>query len=145
MILLDANMLLYAVNRDAPHHAAARTWLETALSGNQPVGLAWVVILAFLRISTNRRIFEHPLEIEQATQFIDEWLEQPVTSIVLPGQNHWRILQNLVHQTGTGGNLTTDAHIAALCLEHGASIASTDNDFKRFAGLKHINPLQSGY
>ena len=145
MILLDANMLLYAVNRDAPHHAAARTWLETALSGTQPVGLAWVVILAFLRISTNRRIFERPLEIRQATQFIDEWLEQPVTSVVLPGQNHWQILQTLVRQTGTGGNLTTDAHIAALCLEHGAAIVSTDHDFKRFPGVDHINPLQSSH
>lgn len=142
MMLLDANLLLYAVNRDLPQHKKARVWLEKTLSGEQIVGVPWVVILAFLRLATNPRVFEHPLAIESATEYIDEWLAQPVVSAVVPGSNHWQILRNLLAGCGTGGNLTTDAHIAALAIEHGYAVYSTDHDFKRFAGVTHINPLR---
>ncbi|MDZ7642040.1 MAG: type II toxin-antitoxin system VapC family toxin [Desulfurivibrio sp.] len=142
MILLDVNLLLYAVNHDLPQHEQARSWLEKALSGEESVGLPWVVILAFLRLTTNQRVFEHPQTIKEAGAYIDEWLAQPVVSAVVPGPNHWSVLRNLLAASGTGGNLTTDAHIAALAIEHGYTVYSTDHDFKRFAGLSHINPLQ---
>jgi toxin-antitoxin system PIN domain toxin len=143
MILVDANLLLYAVNRDLPQHAQARAWLESVLSGPERVGLPWVVVLAFLRITTSLRIFERPLSIEQASAYVDAWLSLPIVRPVVPGQGHWPIVRNLLETSGTGGNLTTDAHIAALALEQGYTIYSADNDFKRFAGLRHVNPLMA--
>lgn len=143
MILVDANLLLYAVNRDLPRHRAARAWFEQVLSGSENVGLPWVVLLAFLRLATNRRIFERPLSPGDACAYIEEWLKQPVVAAVTPGDGHWSILCNLLAESGTGGNLTTDAHIAALALEQGYTVYSTDNDFKRFPGLRHVNPLES--
>ena len=143
MILVDANSLLYAVNLDLPQHARARAWLEEVLSGNESVGLPWLVILAFLRLTTNARVFERPLTVEQSVAYIEEWLSQPVVTTVAPGKGHWRILHNLLTASGTGGNLTTDAHIAALALEHGYTVYSSDNDFARFSGLRHVNPLLS--
>lgn len=143
MILLDANLLLYAVNRDLPQHAAARVWLEGILSGSASVGLPWVVVLAFLRITTSARIFERPLASEQAGAYLDAWFALPVVKPVVPGPGHWGILKSLLAASGTGGNLTTDAHIAALALEQGYTVYSADNDFKRFPGLRYINPLQA--
>lgn len=142
MILVDANLLLYAVNADLPQHAEARAWWERVLSGSAAVGLPWVVMLAFLRLATNPRIFDRPLGVEAAMAYLDEWLAQPVVSAVAPGARHWQILRNLLALSGTAGNLTTDAHIAALALEHGYAVYSADNDFKRFPGLSHRNPLQ---
>lgn len=141
MILVDANLLIYAVNLDSPHHKPARVWWENMLSGTAAVGIPWVSLLAFLRLCTNPRVFSCPLAAEQAIAYADEWLAQPPVRLVAPGAAHWAILRNLLTQTGTAGNLTTDAHIAALALEHGCSIYSADNDFRRFPGLKHINPL----
>jgi hypothetical protein len=141
MILVDANLLLYAVNRDLSQHLRSRAWLEEVLSGNENVGLPWVVILAFLRLTTNARVFEKPLAVEQAVAYIEEWLAQPQVTAVIPGKGHWLILHNLLTVSGTGGNLTTDAHIAALAIEHGYTVYSTDNDFRRFSGLRHVNPL----
>lgn len=142
MILVDANLLLYAINSDLPPHPQARYWWETTLSGTESVGIPWVVILAFLRLTTSSRVFESPLNPEQALGYIDEWLEQPMTEALRPGPNHWIILRNLLEGTGTAGNLTTDAHIAALALENGYTVYSADNDFQRFAGVKHVNPLE---
>jgi len=142
MILVDANLLLYAVNSDLPQHARAREWWENALSGDALVGLPWVVILAFLRIGTNPRIFTRPMTIEQAGAYVEEWLKRPNVRTLSPGKDHWQILNSLLLATGTAGNATTDAHIAALALEHGYTVHSADNDFKRFAGLRHVNPLQ---
>lgn len=142
MILLDANLLLYAVNRDLPQHEKARAWLEKVLSGEESVGLPWVVILAFLRITTNPRVFEHPFTIEAAAEYVNKWLAQPVVAPVVPGPNHWPVLRSLLAASGAGGNLTTDAHIAALAIEHGYTVYSTDYDFNRFVGVSHINPLQ---
>lgn len=141
MILVDVNLLLYAVNRDLPQHEAAREWWEGVLSDGKPVALAWVVMLAFLRLSTNPRVFERPLSIDAAVAYVDEWLAIPVVKPALPGPGHWRILRQLISDSGAGGNLTTDAHLAALALEQGATLHSADNDFKRFPGLIHANPL----
>ena len=141
MILVDANLLIYAVNQDLPQHRQARAWWEQMLSGTAQVGIPWVSIMAFLRICTNPRIFSQPLSPEAAIAYVDEWLDQPPVQLVAPGTGHWAILRNLLLQTGMAANLTTDAHIAALALEQGYSVYSADNDFQRFPGLKHINPL----
>ena len=140
MILVDANLLIYAVNRDAPDHRAARRWLEGLLSGPNHVGLAWVVVLAFLRITTRPGILPAPLSIDQASTYVDEWLAQPMVEMVAPGEAHWR-LRNLLLSAGTLGNLTSDAHLAAIALETGAEIHSADYDFQRFPGIRHFNPL----
>ena len=144
MILVDANLLIYAVNQDMPQHNQARAWWEQVLSGTDTVGIPWVSALAFLRICTNPRIFSNPLSPEAAIAYIDEWLGQPLVQLVAPGAEHWAILRNLLLQTGMAANLTIDAHIAALALEQGYGIYSADNDFRRFPGLKHINPLSAG-
>lgn len=141
MILVDANLLIYAVNRDAPLHQPARAWWQETLSGNRITGIPWVAALAFLRITTSARIFQQPLHPDQAIDYLDNWLDQPVAQLVSPGERHWAILRNLLRHTGMGGNLTTDAHIAALALERGNAVYSTDNDFKRFPGIQHVNPL----
>ncbi len=143
MILLDANLLIYAVNKDAPDHKAARVWLEKVLSGTQAVGLTWGVLLAFLRITTRPGLLDRPLHNEQAIAFVDEWLSLSVVEIVTPGDAHWRIFSGLLQSTGALGNLASDAHLAAMAIENGATICSADYDFKRFPGVKHVNPLES--
>ncbi len=143
MILLDANVLIYAIDADSPHHRPARRWLENALSGTRPVGLAWIVILAFLRLTTRPGILRKPLPPERAMAFVDEWLGQPSVGAVSPGQGHWAILRKLLRDSGTAGNLTSDAHLAAVALELGASVCSTDADFDRFPGVERISPLRS--
>ena len=141
MILLDANLLIYAIDSTSPHHARARRWLEKTLSGDTAVGLPWAVVLAFLRITTRVGILERQLSVDQALAFVDEWLDQPYVELVAPGREHWPILKNLLRDAGAAGNLTTDAHLAALAIESGSELASTDNDFRRFAGLRLVSPL----
>jgi toxin-antitoxin system PIN domain toxin len=141
MKLLDLNLLLYAVNADAVHHQAAKQWLDTAMSEDEPIGLSWVVVLGFLRIATNPRILPTPLSVEQAISAIDAILAHPTARLVAPGDEHWRILKSMLSETGTAGNLTTDAHLAALAIEHGATMMSTDTDFQRFHHLRWNNPL----
>lgn len=141
MILVDANLLIYAVDSDAPHHALARRWLEDTLSGGDHVGLAWVVILAFLRITTRDGILVRPLDPNDALSYVDSWLELPCVEAVGPGPNHWPVMRNLLKAAGTLGNLTSDAHLAALAIEQGAALYSADHDFARFPGLAHVNPL----
>ena len=141
MILVDANILLYAVNASAGNHHSARRWLENTLSDDVELGFPWVVLLAFLRISTHRAILENPLPVDTALDYVNSWLQQPGSSIVHPGRRHWEILRNLIKLSGTGGNLTTDAHIAALALENSAKLCSADYDFNRFPGVLHFNPL----
>ena len=143
MILVDANLLIYAVNRDLPDHPKSKAWLEAQLGGAELVGLPWVVLLAFLRICTNRRVFEKPLSVPSSLNYIDQWLGQPPVRPLAPGPHHWGILRELLIANGTGGNLTTDSHIAALAIEHGCAVYSADNDFKRFTGVRHVNPLMS--
>lgn len=144
MIVPDANLLIYAVNQDAAAHAPAREWLQQTLSGDTPVGLTWLVLIAFIRITTHPRILAHPLSAEQALSYVSGWLEQPYVKPLHPGDRHWLILSRLLREHTTGGNLTNDAHLAAIAIEHGGVLASADHDFQRFEGLAFCNPLQSG-
>ena len=136
MTIPDANILLYASDTSSRQHPAARAWLERALSGTESVGLAIVVVLAFVRIATNPRIMATPLSPRAAFEQLEEWLAQPPAILVQPGRRHLRICRGLLEASGTAGNLTTDAHLAALAIEHGATLASFDGDFHRFSGLK---------
>jgi toxin-antitoxin system PIN domain toxin len=139
--LPDLNLLLYAIDEEAPRHEPARGWLEETLSGTEEVGFAWVVLLGFLRISTNPAIFERPLGVDDALDYVDEWLALPVAAIVHPTERHAGRLRDLLGPLGTAANLTSDAHLAALAIEHGAELCSCDTDFARFAGLRWHNPL----
>lgn len=141
MTVIDANLLLYAYDASSRFHARARSWLEETLSGVAPVGLPWVVLLAFLRISTNPRALSHPLAIEGATAIVSSWLEQPCVVPLLPGERHWEVLSGLLGPAQARGPLVMDAHLAALAIEHGAVLATTDRDFARFEGLRSVNPL----
>jgi toxin-antitoxin system PIN domain toxin len=140
MIVPDANLLLYSVNSKAPLHRRAKDWLELTFSGSETIGLSWGSLLAFLRVSTNP-IFPHPLPVDRAFDQIEHWLSQPTAAMVQPGPRHAWILRQLLAPLGTGGNLTSDAHLAALAIEHGAQLCSADSDFARFPGLKWTNPL----
>lgn len=141
MKLTDVNLLLYAVDSSAPRHDAARTWLEERLSGSETFAFAWSVLLAFLRLSTNARVFAAPLGPGEALDVIDGWLAQPSTTIVHPTDRHPAVLRELLGPLGTAGNLTSDAHLAALAIEHGAELCSSDADFARFTGLRWQDPL----
>jgi uncharacterized protein len=141
MILVDANLLLYAVNSAAARHDAARRWLDATLSGTEEAGFAWPVILAFLRIATHPGLFPRPLSIRAATAKMDAWLEQPVARVLDPSTGHWARLSELLQQTQCAGNLIQDAHLAALAMEYGGSLCSSDADFSRFPDLNWRNPL----
>jgi len=141
MILLDANLLIYAVNADAPLNRKAKSWLESALSGQETVGFPWIVLLAFLRLTTRPGLFRHALPADTAFEVMSSWLDQPSATIVHPGPRHLPVLRELLVPLGTGGNLTSDAHLAALAIEHRAELCSSDTDFARFRGLKWRNPL----
>jgi len=141
MKLLDVNLLIYAVNRDAPLHRPAKAWLEETLAGPETVAFSWNVLLAFLRLTTRPGLFRNGLSVKAAFEVIQSWLDQPAAAIVHPGGRHLRILQDLLSPLGTGGNLTSDAHLAALAVEHGAELCSCDADFARFAGLRWRDPL----
>jgi toxin-antitoxin system PIN domain toxin len=143
MKLVDVNVLLYAVNGDCAQHLAARSWLEKLFSEDEPVALPWVVLLAFLRVATSGRVFTHPISPEQALAIVDGWLSLPHVRVLQAGAEHWRILKSLLAETGAGGNLTTDAHLAAMAIEHGCELCSTDTDFLRFPRLKWSNPLRT--
>lgn len=140
MKLLDANVLLNAVNADAPRHHVSRPWLERALSGPAPVAFAWVVLLAFIRISTRPGIFARPLSVVEASEYVEGWLGRPNAVVLAPTSRHHAILSGLLIEVGTAGNLSTDAHLAALAIEHGAEIWSFDRDFARFRGLRAFVP-----
>lgn len=144
MILIDANLLLYAYNSSSVQHKASRAWLETMFSGTELVRFAWVTLWAFLRISTNPRVFEQPLSIADAEAAIASWLACPVAGILDPGERHWDILRRLLHDGQAIGPLVMDAVLAALAIEHGANLCTTDRDFSRFPGLDWTNPLASG-
>jgi uncharacterized protein len=141
--LTDVNLLLYALDAASPRHRAARRWLEARLSGAETFAFSWVVLLAFIRLSTNPRVFQEPLELAEAFDIIDGWLAQPCATVVHPTDRHPPVLRELLEPLGTAGNLTTDAHLAALAVEHGAELCSSDVDFSRFAGLRWTNPLAS--
>jgi uncharacterized protein len=140
VVIVDTNVLLYAVDRASAHHDRARSWLDASLAGTEAVGLAWVALLAFVRIGTNASILPTPMTPEDATSQVETWLGAPAAVVAQPTPRHASLLRGLLHDTGTAGNLTTDAHLAALALEHGAEIVSYDRDFARFRGVKHRLP-----
>jgi toxin-antitoxin system PIN domain toxin len=141
MILVDANLLIYAVNADAPQGRKAKTWLESALPGGETVAFPWSVLLAFLRLTTRPGLFRNPLRVAVAFEIVAAWLEQPCAVIVHPGPRHLQVLREMIIPLGTGGNLMSDAHLAAPAIEHGAVLCSTDSDFARFPGLNWRNLL----
>jgi toxin-antitoxin system PIN domain toxin len=140
MKVVDLNVLLYAVNRDAKQHSAALRWWEAAINGDEPVGLPWVVLLGFLRIATNTAIFPRALDADAAIAKVDSWLALAATRMVREKDEHWDVLRSLLADSGAAGNLTTDAHLAALTITHGAVLVSFDGDFARFKGLRWENP-----
>lgn len=139
----DLNLLIYAVDRRSPDHRAAIAWWNAALSGAETVGLAWTVLLGFLRVTTSARVMSNPLGADEALDYIDRWLAQPITAMVEPTGRHAAVLRELLAKLGTGGNLVTDAHLAALAIEHDAELCSADRDFGRFPGLRWSNPLEA--
>jgi toxin-antitoxin system PIN domain toxin len=141
LILVDANILLYAEDSLNPNHEGARSWWDTQLSGSSIVCLCWTVLCAFIRIATNPRIFEYPLSLEQALDRVQSWLDQPCTRVIRPTERHWTIFRQMLVDGQAVANLVTDAHLAALAIEHGCELVSTDSDFARFSKLKWKNPL----
>ncbi len=141
MILLDVNILLYATNSAANEHATAREWLDRQFSDNHRLGLPWATLLAFLRLSTNPRIVSRPLTMNSAWRTVSHWLDCEPAWIPLPTERHAEVLSELLAEPGVYGNLVPDAHIAALAMEHGLTLCSTDGDFARFRALKWVNPL----
>lgn len=143
MIIPDVNLLVYAYNRDLPQHQGAKRWWEETLNSvEEPVGIPWAVALGYLRLMTNPKVFPNPISPEAALQDIGEWRSRPHVRIISPGDGHLAVLQHLLSVLGSAGNLTTDAHIAALSIETGATIYSNDTDFLRFPGIKVVNPLE---
>ena len=142
MILVDVNLLVYAHDASAKHHSKAITWWENQLNGAQMIGLSWVGLLGFIRLLTNPRIFQNPYPPTELLATVKTWLEQPHVKIIHPSEHHFTLLAHLIEEVGTAGNLTTDAHLAALAIERGLILQTTDADFARFPGLKWKNPLK---
>ena len=138
----DVNLLVNAINADAPQHAPARTWLEAAFLDPAGVAFMWPALAGFLRLTTKRGILAKPLAIADALRFVDEWLAHPHARILAPGDRHASLLARLLIGAGRGGNLVGDAHLAAIAIEHGAILGTFDRDFERFAGLR-LECLQS--
>ena len=142
MILPDVNVLVHAYNSDSPMHSEAQSWWEKCLAGPEGVGLAWVVLLGFLRITTHRKIIARPLPLEEALSIIRGWLALPHIHIPHPSDQHFDRFADAISGLGTAGNLTTDAHLATLAMERGYVLYSMDNDFARFPGLRWVNPCR---
>jgi hypothetical protein len=141
--LPDINLLLYAYDGLAPRHEPAKQWVEDVLSGAETVAFAWLTLLGFVRLTTSSHAGGLRWSAAQALDVVDSWLAQPVATVVHPTHRHAAVLRDLLRPLGAGGNLTSDAHLAALAIEHGATLYSSDNDFSRFAGLRWVDPLSS--
>jgi uncharacterized protein len=141
VIVLDANVLLYAYDAAAPHHTKARLWLEDVLSGGTPVGLPWQTVGAFLRIVTNRKLPGARATVETAARIGDQWLAQPNVRLLAQGEGHWPILREMMIDGQASGPLAADAQLAAVTIEYGGTLHTTDRDFARFPGLRWVNPL----
>lgn len=142
MRLPDINIVLYAYDSDSPLHTPARDWLDEALSGTETIALPWAVIVGFIRIATNPAIFAGSWEASEAIVEVEAWLAQPCTTIIEPTDRHTAVLRDLLGPLGTAGNIVSDAHLAALAIEHGATLCSCDSDFSRFSGLRWVDPLR---
>jgi hypothetical protein len=143
VIIPDLNLLVYAYTRDAPAHRPAMAWWEGLLAGDEPVGLPWAVVLGFVRLMTHRAVLVTPITPTRALAHVRTWLSRPHVQILDPGPAHLQILERLLGAAGVGGNLTTDAHLAALAVEHQCELHSNDTDFARFSGLRWRNPLRT--
>jgi uncharacterized protein len=141
VILVDANLLLYAEDSLSEHHEAARSWWDDCLSGTDPVCFCWPVVKAFVRIGTNPRLHQRPLTLREACDRVQSWFEQPCTLLIQPTDEHWAIFRRMLKEGNAIGNLVSDAHLAALAVEHNCVLQSTDTDFARFRSLKWNNPL----
>lgn len=142
MRIVDANILLYAIEADMPQHARAKAWWESALGDGGVIGLPWISVLAFLRIATNHRVFRRPLGVDEAMTLIADWLTAPGVSLVDPGPTHAEVLRRTAKSAGVRGPELMDAHVAALAIERSATLVSADRGFARFRELKWINPLE---
>ncbi len=142
MKLPDVNLLLYAIDEDSPRFEHAAPWVEDLLGGTETVALAWAVALAFVRLTTKPQVMARPFSVDEALDVVDGWLARPNVVVVHPTDRHARILRELLAPSGTGGNLASDAHLAALSIEHGAELCSSDADFSRFPGLRWRDPLR---
>jgi hypothetical protein len=143
MKLVDANLLIYAVTKTAPQHQRSREWLDASLAEDEAVAFDWVVTTAFVRITTDPRLSPVPLPVAAATKIIEDWLAQPASIHIYPTDRHLTLMRELLTPVGTAGNLVNDAHLAALAIEHGATLYSFDNDFSRFPGLRWLNPMNA--
>lgn len=143
MKLVDVNVLLYAVNEEAHQHTTVRRWWERALRGDETIGLPWLVLSGFLRLSTHPRVFPQPLSVDTALEKVDAWLSARPVAAISEKPGHWPVLRRLMADAGTAGNLTTDTHLAALAITHDAALVSCDGDFTRFGGLRWENPLSA--
>jgi toxin-antitoxin system PIN domain toxin len=141
MILIDTNLWLYATLRELPQHERARQWLESTINGDEPIALPWSVVLGVVRISTQARLMRQPLSPAEALDLVEGWLRLPLVQLVLPGPDHLSLLRQLIDAVGRAGNLTPDAHLAALAISSNSLLCSADNDFRRFPGLRFLNPL----
>jgi len=141
MRILDVNLLLYAIDEESPKHGPARTFLDAAMRDDATIGLPWAVVTAFLRLTTNPRIFRAPLTVGQAITVVDTWLARPNVALLDAGPEHWTILRELLRTDGTAANRVSDAHLAAMAIERGAELCSADADFARYPRLRWTNPL----
>lgn len=141
MILPDINLLVYAYNKGAPCHREAKEWWEALMNGTTPVALPWLTLAGFIRLTTHPRILTDPMPPQKAAAHVREWLTQPVSLVIEPGKRFPELFLSYLGQLGTAGNLTTDAQLAALAVEHQAELQSNDTDFARFEGLRWRNPL----
>jgi toxin-antitoxin system PIN domain toxin len=141
VIVLDANILLYAYDSSSSQHAKARTWVEEVFSGTAPVVLPWQTITAFLRITTNPRLPGHRFGIAEAAAIVDQWLEQPNIHVISQADGHWPVLRRTIMEGQASGAMISDAQLAALTIESGGVLHTTDRDFARFPGLRWTNPL----
>lgn len=144
MTLVDLTILMSAVNSRAPRHKKARSWWEDLLNSDEEVGLTWLVVLGFIRLTTHPKVMPEPLLLADAVEMVDAWLARPNVKLVQVTGQHWNLLQNMLFAVGHGTALTMDAHLACLAIEHNAEVVSTDDDFSHFPGLKWHNPLERG-
>ena len=142
MILVDTNLLLYAEDSLSEHHDVCRNWWDEQLSGTAPVCLCWPVLKAFLRIGTNPRLHQRPLTLREACERVQSWMDQPCVRLIHPTEQHWSIFQAMLKTGNAAANLVSDAHLAALAVEHNCTLQSSDSDFARFKNLKWNDPTR---